>query len=122
MSGERTRGACAPRKSDRFEGELQIVDQIANVFDAHRKAHERIGHAERFALFFRYRRMRHEGGMINQALDAAQTFRERKKMRVLKETPCALEIGFQNHRDHAAETAHLGAGEVVLWMRLEPGI
>src|SRR3977135_2835869 len=66
--------------------------------------------------------MRHEGGMINQSLDAAQAFRERKEMRVLKETPCALEIGFQNHCDHAAEAAHLGAGEVVLWMRLEPGI
>ena len=41
-------------------------------------------------------RVRHERRMIDQAFDAAQTFREREQMRVLEKTPRAGEIGFQN--------------------------
>src|SRR5438270_250839 len=62
--------------SDRFESELEIVDEIAQIFDADGNSNERISDAERVAFFFRHGSVRHERGMINQAFDAAQTFRE----------------------------------------------
>src|SRR6266852_8189504 len=83
---------------------------------------KRVGDAKRFALFSRHGRVCHKRRMIDQAFDTAQTFRERKKMRIFKKTPRTREIGFQNHRDHSAETAHLHAREIMLRMRLESGI
>ena len=108
--------------SDRRESELQIVDQIAHIFHTDRQPNERIGDPKLLAFFLRNRAMRHERGMIDQALDAAQAFRERKEMRVLEKTPRACEIGFQDDRDHSAEAAHLLAREIVLRMRFKPGI
>src|SRR4051795_13769195 len=61
-----------------FERELQIVDQIAHAFDADAQSHERISDAELFPHFLRDRTMRHDCGVVNQAFDSAQAFRERK--------------------------------------------
>src|ERR1017187_6872393 len=108
--------------SDRGEGGLQIVDQIAHVFDANGKTHQRISDAERFPLLLRNRCVRHKRGMIDQAFDAAQTFRERKEMRVLKKPSRACEIGLQDDRHHSAESAHLNSREIMLRMRLESRI
>src|SRR2546421_914148 len=71
------------QNSDRFESELQIVDEIAQIFDADGNSDKRISDAERVTFFFRHGSVRHERGMINQAFDAAQTFREREEIRVL---------------------------------------
>src|ERR1700674_4940013 len=60
--------------------------------------------------------------MIDQALDAAQTLRERKQMRVLEEPPRPLEVGLQDDRDHAAKAAHLLFREGVLRMFFEARI
>src|SRR6266849_316291 len=124
-SGETAEAACETHAlpgSYRLEGGLQIVDQIAHVLNTDRKPDKRVGDAKRFALFSRHGRVCHKRRMIDQAFDTAQTFRERKKMRIFKKTPRTREIGFQNHRDHSAETAHLHAREIMLRMRLESGI
>ena len=70
--------------SDCLEGELKIVNQIADIFHPDRKPNKRIGDAERFAFLFWHRGVRHERGMVDQTLDAAQTFREREQARVLR--------------------------------------
>jgi len=70
-----TRAACAPRKSDCFEGDLQIVDQIADVLDSDRQPDERIGDAEFLPLFFWNGGMRHKRRMIDEAFYAAQALR-----------------------------------------------
>src|SRR5205807_10586413 len=67
----------------RFESELEIVDEIAQIFDTDGNSNERISDAERVAFFFRHGSVSHERGMIDQTFDAAQTFREREEMRVL---------------------------------------
>src|SRR5947208_2624262 len=64
------------RNSDRFESELQIVDQITEIFNADGDSNERIANAERLAFFFRHGCVSHQRRMIDQAFDAAQTFRE----------------------------------------------
>src|SRR5437764_9827891 len=63
--------------------------------------------------------MGHKRGMIDQAFHAAQAFGEREQVRALEESSRAFEICFQNDRDHSAETAHLGTGEIVLRMRFQ---
>src|SRR3954470_4833982 len=57
--------------------------------------------------------------MIHEALDATETFRERKEMRVLEKTPRPGEISLENDRDHSAERAHLFLCQLVLRMLLE---
>ena len=66
--------------------------------------------------------MRHDRGMIDQAFDAAQAFRERKQVRILQESSRPFKIRFQNNRHNPAESTHLLAGEVMMRMRFEPGI
>ena len=80
-------------RSNRFERELQIVDQIAHIFDANRQPNQRIADAERFAFFLRHGRMRHERRMIDQAFDAAQTFGQREQMSVFQKSFRSGEIG-----------------------------
>src|SRR6266849_1533046 len=90
VSGETPDIACETHAlpgSNRFERGLQIVDQIAHVLNTDRKPDKRVGDTKRFALFFRHGRVCHERRMIDQAFDTAQTFRERKKMRIFKKTP-----------------------------------
>src|ERR1041384_3318418 len=111
-----------PTLSDRFERSLEIVDQIPHVLDADREPNEGIADADRFALFFRHRGMRHEGGMIDQAFHAAQAFGERKEMRVFQKAAGASEIGFQKRRHDSAKAAHLRTGEIVLRMGFKTGI
>src|SRR5207248_4468816 len=110
--------ASRPYHLDRFKGALEVLHQIAQIFDANREPDERIADADRFALFFWHRRMRHESWMIDQAFDAAEAFGQRKEVRVFQKTPRAREIGFQNYGHDSAKAAHLRAGEIVLGMRL----
>src|SRR5205823_4446633 len=63
---------------NRFESELQVVDQIAHAFHPDRQSHQRIGDSKFLALVFRNRGVGHDRGMINQALDPAQTFGQSK--------------------------------------------
>src|ERR1041385_963770 len=44
-----------PYNSDRLQRGLQIIDEIANVLDTNRKAHQRISYPEFLPLFFRHR-------------------------------------------------------------------
>src|SRR5947207_6699021 len=99
---------------DRSESELEIVDQITHVFYTDGQPNERVGHAERFSFFLRHGGVGHERGMIDQTLHAAQTFGQGKQMRVLEKLFRPRKIGFENHRDHSTEPAHLRAREIVV--------
>ena len=109
--------------SNRREGGLQIVDQIVHVLDADRKPNERIGDAERLAFFFRDRAVRHERRMIDQALHAAQAFREREQMRVLEKTSRARPDRFSRSIVTMPPKPRICAlREIVLRMRFQAGI
>src|SRR5438067_11828140 len=64
------------RRSDRFESELEVVDEVAQIFDPDRQPDERVTDAELVPLFLWHGRVSHTRRMINQAFDAAQTFRQ----------------------------------------------
>src|SRR5207244_13615207 len=66
--------------------------------------------------------MRHERRMVDEAFNAAETFRQREQLGVLEKTPRSRKVRLQNDGDHATETAHLLAGQIVLRMRFEAGI
>ncbi len=61
--------------------------------------------------------------MLDEALDAAETFGEREEVRVFEKTPRTREVGVERERNHAAETgAHLALRQLVLRVRLQTGI
>src|SRR5437763_6476742 len=66
--------------------------------------------------------MGHDRRMIDEAFDTAQAFGERKQMRVFEKAARAGEIGFQDDRHHAAESAHLFLRQLMLRMLLESRI
>src|SRR5207244_10054078 len=72
---------------DRFEGALQIVNQITHVFDAHGQSNQSIANSQCFTLFLRHRGIRHERRMLDEAFTAAETFRQRDQLGVLEEPP-----------------------------------
>ena len=60
--------------------------------------------------------------MLDQALDAAETFGEREQLAALQEARRALEPALDAGGDDAAEAAHLALGEFMLRMRGEARI
>ena len=70
-----SRVRSAPQRSDCFECDLQVIDQIADVLDSDRQPDERFGDAESLPLFLRHRGMGHKRGMIDEAFHAAQALR-----------------------------------------------
>src|SRR5437763_7684579 len=95
----------------------QIATQVIDVLDADREPDQRVVDAERRAQRRRNGAVRHQCGMLDQALDAAEALGERKEAAMLEEAPGAGEIGLQSDRHHAAESAHLTLGERMLRMR-----
>src|SRR5437763_6100372 len=79
-------GAAAP--SHCVQRPFEIRDQIAGVLDPDRQSHEIVGNAERRAYVGGQRRMGHDGGMLDQALDAAEAFRQREQPTTLEEASC----------------------------------
>src|SRR6187401_487506 len=43
-------------------------------------------------------------------------------MRVLEKSPRTSEVGFQNHGNHAAKSAHLAFRQLMMWMRFQTRI
>ena len=64
--------------------------------------------------------MRHAGGMLDQALDAAEALGERPHRCTGDELDRFL-LGLNEERDHPAEIAHLTRGDLVPGMLGEPG-
>jgi hypothetical protein len=118
FSAPAPRGVWGSENLYRRERGLQIVDEIIDLFHTDREPDKRIGDSKRRPHLRRDRAMRHDGGIINQALEPAQALCERKEMGVLEKTPGAGQIGLQYDRDHSAEGAHLFFGQVVLRMLL----
>src|ERR1700730_9183012 len=107
---------------NRRKRRLQILDRVINFLDADGKPHERIGDPERRPHLRRDRSVGHDGGMVDEAFDAAKAFGERKKMGVLEEPPSTGKICFQYNCDHATKRAHLFLRELVLRMPLQSRI
>src|SRR5882724_3941787 len=110
------------RKSNRFEGGLQIVNQIAHVFHANREPDQRISDTQFFALFLWNGGMCHERRMIDEALHTAQAFGQREQMRVFEKTLRSGEVRLQNDCYDSTEAAHLLPREIVLRMGLYPRV
>ena len=65
---------------------IQISDQILNIFDSHRQAHQSIADPELVAIGFRNGCVGHAGGMADEALYTAQAFRQSDQIQRLEES------------------------------------
>src|SRR5439155_24450889 len=94
----------------------------ADIFHTYRKPDERICNTQFFALLFWNGSMCHECRMIDKAFHAAQTFRQRKQVRVFQKTPGSREITFQDDRYDSSKAAHLLTRQIVLRMGFQPRV
>ena len=68
-----------------FQRALQVGDQIVGILDADRQPHQPVVDAECRAHLRRHRGMGHDGGMLDQAFDAAQAFGQGEQLAALEE-------------------------------------
>src|SRR5690606_32175215 len=116
-------GAHGTRAALRFSARsareriLQVSDQVLDVLDTDRQADQRVVDTERLALLGRNRRMRHQARMVDETLDAAQTFRDREQAQALQHLARLVQPALHEERHDTAETvAHLLLRERVLRM------
>src|SRR6185312_12344976 len=101
---------------------IEVGDQVVEILDADGKADEGVADAERLALLRWQRGVRHDGGMLDQALDPAQALGQREDLDPLEEAPRFGQAALELDRDHAAVAVHLAPGQLVLWMAGETRI
>jgi len=66
--------------------------------------------------------MGHDRGMLDQAFDPTQAFRQSEQLTALQEPLGAREVALQHHGHDAAEAVHLTLGKCMLRMTFETGI
>ena len=109
------------------EGVIQLGDEVVDVLDAYRQAHQAFIDSEVGAHVLGQRSVSHDGRMLDQALDAAEAFGEREKLAALEEAArgahCAFLAALEHCRHHAAiALVHLACSEQVLRMACKPRI
>src|SRR5581483_5950413 len=112
--------ACLRTSAERS---LQIPEEVLRVLDSHRQADEPIADAELGPHGSRKGGMRHERGMLDQALDPTQALGEREEMAALEHAARIVERSLQYGSHYPAVAArHLPARERMLRMTLQPGV
>src|SRR5438093_180275 len=92
----------------------QIGDQVVGVFDADRDADQAVGDADLAADLRRNRGVGHERRRLDERFDAAEALAEREEARFPQDRAGGVQSAADLERKHAAEAAHLSAGQVVL--------
>src|SRR5258708_11220227 len=111
------------RSPSLIECMLQFGDQILDVLDADRKAHESIADAEAGAHVLGQRGVRHDRRVLDETLDAAEALGEREELAALEEALGCSESTLDDGGDHAAiALVHLLCREQVLRMAGKAGI
>src|SRR5437879_5596560 len=100
---------------------IEIRDQVLHVLDPDGEPYETVAQPHLVAQRLRDARVRHRGGVPDQALHAAQRLGQREDPGALDEAPRPLQAP-ELQADHAAEPFHLAAGELVLRMRRQAGV
>src|SRR5713226_5754845 len=106
-----------------LERVFQLGDEVVNVLDADRQAHQAFVDAELGAHVLGQRGVGHDRRVLDQALDAAEALGESEKLAALEETPGALQPALEHRRHHAAVAAvHLPFRQGVLGMARKAGV
>src|SRR5712691_4138946 len=77
-----------------LERVFQLGEEVVDVFDADRQAHQALVDAELGAHVLGQRGVGHDRRVLDQALDAAQALGESEQLAALEETPGALQPAF----------------------------
>src|SRR5437588_6381508 len=106
-----------------LERVFQLGEEVVNVLDAHRQAHQALADAELGAHGLGQRGVGHDRRVLDQALDAAKALGESEELAALEEPPGALQPALKNGRHHAAVAAvHLPFCKGVLGVACKAGI
>src|SRR5207302_7048945 len=106
-----------------LERVFQLGEEVVNVLDADRQAHQALVDAELGAHVLGQRGVSHDRRVLDQALDAAEALGESEELAALEETPGALQPALKNGRHHAAVAAvHLPFCKGVLGVACKAGI
>src|SRR5712691_9818508 len=113
--------AGSPSSSRSRERLIEIGNQVFHVLDPHGEPHQTVAQPHLVAQRLWDARVRHRGGVPDQALHAAQRLGEREDPGALDEAPRPLQAP-EFQADHAAEPLHLAARELVLRVRRQAGV
>src|SRR5436190_19300811 len=92
----------------------EVANQVVRVFDAHAQADQVIRHLEGRVCDAG---VGHHARVLDKRLHAAQALGQGEQARAFDYALCLFETALDLERDHAAKTAHLSPGEVVLGVR-----
>src|SRR5665648_684585 len=106
--------SCPPSQGGRRL--LEVDDQVPDVLDANRQAQRPVTNATGSPFVGRDRGMGHGGGVESLICHPAKALGEGEEPQAADEGVRRLPAAGQRERDHAAETAHLAGGELVLRM------
>src|SRR5947207_132613 len=99
------------------KGMGQVFNKIVRVLDTDREADKIIGDPELSALLRGDGSMGHDGRVLDEALDSAETFCEGEDTAALEKAAGLVEAAFDQNCHHSAEAIHLPFRELMLRMR-----
>src|SRR5207302_8563218 len=88
-----------------LERVFKLGEEVVDVLDADRQAHQALVDAELGAHVLGQRGVGHDRRVLDQALDAAQALGEGEQLAALEEPPGALQPALQHRGHHAAVAA-----------------
>src|SRR2546422_9188954 len=98
------------------QGLVEVRNQVFHVFDPDGKPHQAVREAHLALQLGRDAGVGHRRRMADEAFDTAQRLGEDEDLGALHHAPRPAYVA-QLDAQHPAESRHLSAGEVVLWMR-----
>src|SRR5215470_1678879 len=82
-----TQAVAGLRRSDVKKRLVEIGDDVLDVFDADRQAHQALADADAFLHFLGHGGMGHEGGKGNERFDSPEAFRQGAELYLIEEAP-----------------------------------
>src|SRR5436190_358345 len=103
------------RRKTLIQRVLELGDQVLDMLDADRQAHEAVADAEAGAHVLRQRGVRHDRRVFDQAFYPAETLGEGEELAALEKAARCTEPSLQHRAHHAAVAlVHLLRGEQML--------
>ena len=114
--------ASWPAASHRVQARCEISQQVCLTFQSNRKPQQSVADPGGEPGFLGHARVRHGGGVGNQAFNAAKRFRQGEYLDRLDKAAHAIDAFRDFETQHGPEAGLLGLGDRVSRMGCQPGI
>jgi hypothetical protein len=85
------------------KGLLKIIDQVLLMFNAHAQAHQVVRNTKRLSTFGWNTCVGHDGWVLDQTFNTAQTFSQRKHVNIFQEAAAFRQAPTDEDGDHATK-------------------